>query len=209
MHRRANDVVVRQRCTVVAVGFGDCVANAGSAQAARGAVRPLRGDLSEDSHQPGLRQHDGDVSTRLRQYRGATEDLLILDELGSGRAHTLHDEIEPVGLAVLDAVVVDGRPQVLTRAGVQSDELQQRGARGQCDRRRVRSIDDAHDVGAPTAVLEELLDGVGQGGWLPQAAEMLLEFAEARDHDRLIHRPLQRAADEGGDGRWRTVDRAL
>ena len=71
------------------------------------------------------------------------------------------------------------------------------------------AVGDTHDDGAAAAVLEELLDRVGNGRGLPQAAEHVLEFGEARDRDRPVHRPLEGAADEGGDCGWQARDDRL
>jgi hypothetical protein len=45
-------------------------------------------------------------------------------------------------------------------------------------------------------VIEELFDGISQGTRLPETAEHVSKFREARDPSRTIDRPAQRAADE-------------
>jgi hypothetical protein len=55
-------------------------------------------------------------------------------------------------------------------------------------------------------MIEELFDGIPQGARLPQAAEHVLEFREARDECRTIDRSAQRAADECGARRTEACD---
>jgi len=53
---------------------------------------------------------------------------------------------------------------------------------------------------AAATVIEELLDRVGKSRGLPKSAEHLLELGEAPHRDGTLHRPLECAADKGGNG---------
>ena len=127
--------------------------------------------------------------------------------LGAGRAHALDHEVEAVVLVVADAVVVDGGTEELARAGRERLEHQRAIARLQRERAAARAVRDAHDDGRATAVLEVLLDGIGKGRGLPEAAEDPLELVESGDAHRPVDGSAQAAADEGRDGRRRFRDR--
>ena len=58
-------------------------------------------------------------------------------------------------------------------------------------------------------MIEELLDGVRKARGLPQSPEHLLELSEARDRYRTLHRSLESASDEGGDGARQPSDDRL
>ena len=88
-------------------------------------------------------------------------------------------------------------------------ELQRRAVGRQAQGRRARAVDDAHDARLATAVLEELLERVGERGGLPQPTEVVLEFGKAAHDERLIDRTLEGAADEGGDSGRHTLDRVI
>src|SRR4029077_18489940 len=75
--------------------------------------------------------------------------------------------------------------------------------------RRPRAGGHPHDARPSAAILEELLDRVGERRGLPQAAEVLLELVETVDRESLIDRPLESAADECRDGSRHTLDRVV
>ena len=195
----ADDVVVGERRAVVAVGIGEGVAHRDAPGTAGGAVGALGRDAAGDPHQARFEQYVGDEAAGGRGDRDAPVDFLVLDQLGTGGAHALHHEVEALVLGSAQAIVVNRGAQVLARAGVERDQAQCASARGQGYRRGARAVDDAHDARLATAVLEELLDGIGERRRLPQAAEVLLKLDEAPDRERLVHRTLQRAADERDD----------
>ena len=74
-------------------------------------------------------------------------------------------------------------------------------AAGQAERAAARAVRDAHDDRGAPAVLEELLDGIGKRGRLPEAAEDALELVESGDAHGAVHGTAQAASDEGRDGR--------
>src|SRR5207245_2781729 len=82
-------------------------------------------------------------------------------------------------------VIVHRGAQVLARAGVQRHEPQLRSSGGKVDGRRAGAVGDAHDERLAAAVLEELLDRVGDRRRLPQPGEVPLELAEATDGEHL------------------------
>src|SRR5215472_10228829 len=92
---------------------------------------------------------------------------------------------------------------------MQRGKAQYAPARRQRKCRWPGAIGDTHDMCRATTVLKELLDCVGQRRGLPQAAEVLLELVEAADRQRLTHRPLERAPDEGRDGGRHALDRVI
>ena len=55
-------------------------------------------------------------------------------------------------------------------------------------------------------MIEKLFDGIPQGTRLPETAENVLEFREARDEYRTIDRSAQRPADERGARRAEARD---
>src|SRR5437667_223797 len=109
-------------------------------------------------------------------------------------------------LGAVQAVIVHRGAQVLARAGVQRHEPQLRSSGGKVDGRRAGAVGDAHDERLAAAVLEELLDRVGDRRRLPQPAEVPLELPEAADGEHLVDRPLESAADEGGDSGGHALD---
>ena len=141
-------------------------------------------------------------------------DLLFLDQprgvARNGAAEPLQNQVEAIVLGFRDAVVIDRGAQVLARARRETQQ-RQRAATGrrQRDRRRPSTIGDAHDDRPPTAVLEELLDRIGQRGGLPETTEHPLVLGEALDDAGFVDRPLQRAPDEGSDPGRRPCDGAL
>src|SRR6185437_3254886 len=92
---------------------------------------------------------------------------------------------------------------------IEADQRQQTRRRAQRDRRRPCAIHDAHDISLRSAILEELLDRVGQRGGLPQTAEMVLELREAADEHRVIDGALQSSPDEGCRSGGCACDRTL
>ena len=127
--------------------------------------------------------------------------LLVLDVFRTRRAHALDHEVECILLVVADAVVVDGGAEEFARSGRKGLEHQRLVRSGQAQRAAARAIRDAHDDRGAPAVLEELLDGVGKRGWLPQAAENALELVETGDAHGTIHGPAQAPPDKGRNGR--------
>src|SRR6202011_1032073 len=95
----------------------------------------------------------------------------------------------------------------LARAGIRSEQPQGACTRRQGDRGRSSAVGDTHDARLTAAVLEELLDCVGEWRGLPEPAKMLLEFREASDRQRLADRTLEGAADEGNDCGRHALDR--
>jgi len=108
-----------------------------------------------------------------------------------------------------ETVVIHRRAQVLPRARIQRGKLQCVAARRQRHGRRPSAVGDTHDARLAATVLEELFDCVGKRRGLPQAAEALLELVEAADRQRLVHRPLERAADEGHYGGRHALNRVM
>src|SRR5947207_11429672 len=82
-------------------------------------------------------------------------------------------------------------------------------ARREAECGRARAVRDAHDQCLATTIHAELLDRVGEGRGLPQAAEVPLELTEARDAQRLVDRPLEGAADESGDSGGHALNRVF
>ncbi len=207
--RRADHVVVGERQAVVAVGVGVDVADRVARAGAVGLVRSVRGHGAAHAHQLRVLERGRHEARRAGDHRQATEDLLVLDALGAVGAHALHDEVEAVGLVRPDVVVVDRGAQHLARARAERRERERLGAAGQRDGRRRAAVDHADDQGRAAAVLEELLDGIGQRAGLPQSAEDAVELGEAADRDRAIGRAAQRAADEGSHGGGPAEDGAI
>ena len=81
----------------------------------------------------------------------------------------------------VDVIVVDRGAQELARAWSARFEPQRLAAATQRQRDGRRAVRDTNDDGLPSALLEEMLDGVGQRARLPQAAELLLKIREALD----------------------------
>jgi hypothetical protein len=203
----ADDVVIRERRAVVRVAAREHVARETPRVAARRRIRAYARQRRDHVRELRLAQHRGDRACRVRVDRDAPVDLLVLDMLRARGPHALDHEVEAVLLVVADAVVVDGRAQELARAGRERLDHQRLAACGQLDRAAARAVRDAHDNGGVPAVLEVLLDRVGERRRLPEAAEDALEFVEARDPHRAVDRAAQAAADERRHGRRRFRDR--
>ena len=150
------------------------------------------------------------LRSALGRIDSAAEYLLVLDEFGSRRTQALDHQIEAIGL--VRRRCRHSRPR---RAGIRA-----------CPGHRPISVSCAgpaasRSVGAwpplqtrttmrlAAAILEVLLERVRQRRGLPQAAEHALVVIEAGDRDRLIDRPLERPADEGGDCGCGAFDRCL
>ena len=204
--RRPDDVVVGERRPVVTVGIGERVPDRYTTGSAGGAIRALPRNLLRHAHQARLQQHFGHVARAIRQHRNPAVDLLVLDQLRARCAHPLYHQVEAVALGAVQAVIVHRGAQVLARAGIQRHEPQLRSSGGKGDGRRAGAVGDAHDERLAAAVLEELLDRVGDRRRLPQPAEVPLELAEAADGEHLVDRPLESAADEGGDSGGHALD---
>jgi len=206
---RTDQVVVGQRSAVVTVRVGvdvsDRVARAGTDRRVRARGR----DVAADAGEHGLLQRGRDEAARRRHDRQAAEYLLVLDVLRAAESHALQHEIEAIGLGGPDVVVVDRRPQCLSRTGTQRLERQRIRPAGQRNRRRASAVDDAYDDRGSTAVLEILLDGIGQRARLPQPAEDRVKFGEARHRHGALDRTPQRTAHEGGHGGRKACDRAF
>jgi len=203
---RPDQVIVGQRAAVVAVRIRVDVADRVAGTRPEGLVRPRVGNGAPDPHQARLLQRRRHVPRGARNDGQAAEDLLVLDALRAARADALHDQVEPVGLVPADVVVVDRRPQHLPRARAQRRQRQRLAATGQGERRRRAPVHDPHHDRVAAAVLEELLDGVGERARLPEPAEDGVELGEASDRDWPVDRPAQRATHEGGDGRGLPLD---
>src|SRR5262249_7723125 len=67
------------------------------------------------------------------------------------------------------------------------------------DGRRMPVGTDAHHVAVAAAVQEVAVDGVGEVAVAREVAERVDELLPVRDQGRLVQRPFQRQADEGGD----------
>jgi len=208
--RRADHVVVGERPAVVTVRRAVDVADRMARAGAESAVGTLRRQWLHDAHEGRILQRAAHAARSTLADRDATEDLLVLDVLGPVSAHTLHHEIEAVVLARTDVVVIDRRPQRLARARAECLEPQRRsGTAGKADGRRAAAVHQAQHYGFAPAVVEELLDGIGERARLPQPAEHLLEFAEAAQADRLVDRTPQTAADEGRRARLEARETVL
>ena len=206
---RADQVVVGERRAVVAVGIRidvtDRVTRAGAERAVRTRVR----HGAAHPHQQGFLQRRDDESRRARFGRQPPENFLVLDVLGAERAHALHDEVEAVFLVGRDVVVVDGGTQHFARAGTQRFEHQLFVAARQADGGRRAAVHDAHDDGFAAAVVEELLDGIGQHARLPEPAEHLLVLGEIAHAHRTVDGTAQRTADEPRRRRRQANDRLV
>ena len=205
----ADDVVVGERRAVIPVGIGERVADRDATGSAGGAIRALRGNRTRHAHQARSEQQVGDEAAGSGHHRHAPIDLLVFHQLRAGGAHALHHQIEAVALGAAQAVIVHRGAQVLARAGIHGHQLELAPARRQAEGRRARAVGDAHDQCLATTILEELLDRVGEGRGLPQAAEVPLELTEARGAQRLVDRPLEGAADESGDSGGHALNRVF
>ena len=203
---RADDVVIGERPSVVAVGVGVDVADRVTRSGTEGAVWSARGHRAANPHQRRLLQRGGDVSRGVRLDGYAPEDLLVLDVLGSGRAQPLHDQVEALVLRWPDVVVIDRGAQRLARAGALRLERQDLAAAGQRDRGRRAAVDDPNHHGLSAAVLEILFDRVRERARLPEPAEHLLIVREAVEQDRLVDRAANGAPDKGSDRAGQTGD---
>jgi len=121
-------------------------------------------------------------------------------------AHALNHEVEAVGLVRADVVVVHRGTQQLARSRAERRERERVLAAGQRDRGGRTAVHDAHDQGDLAAILEELLDGIGERARLPEAPERVLELGEAADRDGTVHRAAQGATHERGHGRGPSGD---
>jgi len=206
---RADDVVVRERRAVVAVGVRVDVADRVTRARADRTVRADGGRWPAHADHRRLLQHGEDVTRRVRQHRQPPEDLLVLDVLGTSSAHALHDQVEAVGLVGADVVVVDRRPERLSGTRAHGLERQRVGAAGQGEGRGRTAVHHADDDRCAAAVLEVLLDCIRERARLPEAAEDDLELGVAADRHRLVDRAPQRAPDERGDGGRQAQDGAV
>jgi len=197
---RADHVVVGERTAVIAVRIRIDVADRVPRAAAESLVRPRRRHRTADTHESRLLQRTGHVPGRAGRGRQAAEDLLVLDALGAVGAHALHDQVEAVGLVRADVVVIHRGAKHLARSRAERGERQGVVAAGQRDRGGGAAVHDPHDQRNLAAVLEVLLDGVGERARLPQAAEGVLELGEAADCDGAVHRTAQGASHEGRHG---------
>ncbi|MFO1399630.1 MAG: hypothetical protein U1F30_00215 [Steroidobacteraceae bacterium] len=143
-----DQVVVRERVAIVAVGLGGDVAHRHPRRAARRARRPGRRQRALDARQPRLGQERRDAALRALAHRHAAEDLLVLDQLRAARAHPLQHQVEAVALVRGDAVVVDRGAQVFARARAAAAQAQRAAIGRQRDRGGAAAVDDAHDEGA-------------------------------------------------------------
>jgi hypothetical protein len=144
-----------------------------------------------------------------RQDRELRKDLLVLDVAAALHAYPLHGEVEPQLIVHGDIVVIDTRTQKFASAGTRRLQSKELLARAQGESRGTGTVDHPDDDCLGAAVLEEMLDRVGQSARLPQSPEGMLELDEARDEHRSIEGTAQRAADErrtrGAQARNRAV----
>ena len=207
LRRGTDDVVIGERRAVVRIRAGEHVTRDSARIVPRRRVGAEPRQFAGDAGEFRIGEHRRNRARRIRHDREAAIDLLVLDVFRPGRPHALDHQVEQVVLVVADAVVVDGRAQELARARRERLEHERLVARRQFERAAARAIRDAHDDRRAPAVLEELLDCIGQRARLPQPAEDALEFVEAGDRNRAIDRATQAPADECRDGRRRFRDR--
>ena len=203
LRSRADDVVVRQRGAVVRVRAREHIACNAPRIVARRRVGTLQRQFARDPRELRLREHRGNRALRVRGYRHAAVDFLVLDVLRARGAHALDHEVEAVLLVFADSVVVDGGAQELPCPGCERLQYQRLVTRRQAKRAAARPVRDANDERRAAAILEVLFDRVRKRRRLPKAAEDALEFVESGNADGPVHRTAQAAADEGRDGRRR------
>ena len=105
--RGADDVVIGERAAIVAVRVGEGVTDPRAA-GPDGTVRTLCRKRLERADQTRLRQKIGETAAGgVWTQGGAAVDLLILDELRARRTDPLDDQVEAIGIALGNAVVVD------------------------------------------------------------------------------------------------------
>jgi len=208
--RRADQVVVGEGSAVVAVGIRIDVPDRMARSGPERALRPHGRHGAAHAHQRRLLQRRSDVARRVRRDRQAAEDLLVFDVLGARRAHALHHEVEAIRLVRTDIVVIDGGAQRFARARAQGYERERlaRAAR-QRDAGGCAAVHHADDHGLAPAVLEELLDGIGQRARLPEATEDVVELRVAAHCDGAIDGAAQRAPDECSNGGGKAGNGAL
>ena len=195
---RADDVVVGKRSAIIGVRPGQNVA-CEAARVVRGVASGRTGALRPRSARAPNRPVSAPERAASGLDRDAAVDFLVLDVFGARRAHALQHEIEAILLIVADAVVVDRRAQEFARAGRLGLQHERLAAGRQRQRAAARAILDPHDDRDAAAVLEVLLDRIGQRARLPEAAENPLKLREARDTDGAVDGTTQAAADECGD----------
>lgn len=117
--RRPDQVVIRQRRTIVSVGVAFYVADRVPGAGPERPVRSRGRQVARESYQLRFHQRAADAASRPAPDRDPAEDLLVLDELRAPRPNPLHDQVEAVLLVRRDVVVVHGRAQSLPRARAQ------------------------------------------------------------------------------------------
>ena len=138
----------------------------------------------------------------------AAQDFLI-DDPAAPRIDALDGEVEALDVGRVDTVVVDGGAQAFGGARLDGPQ-DQRGTRcGQAQHGPARIVRHTHHVQAPAAVLEEITHRRPERGARPAIAEAASELAEIADQDRGVEGAAQCAADEGGRGFRRCVDRLI
>jgi len=205
----ADQVIVGERRTVVAVGIRIDITAGQSAGRIQRPVGPLRGNLAGELDQLRIGERARQIAFGRRLDRQLVEYLLILHLRSALGAHALYRQIEVRSVFGRDVVVVDAGTEKFPGAGPHRPQAKRCTARFQSQRRRARAVDHAHDESLAAPMIEELFDGIAQRTRLPETAEHMLEFREARDQCRTIDGSAQRAADERGARRAESGDRLI
>ena len=192
----ADHVVVGERRPIVTVRVGAHVTRARRSRGMHGAIRPLRRQITAQSHELGLSQHVCNMTLVVPRHRYLGEYLLVFDVVAALHAHALHGQVESRHVPRRYVVVVDARAQELPRPGTRRPKRQRAGTGAQCEGGRAGAVHDAHDERLAAAVIEKMLDRVRQAARLPEAAEGMLELGEVPDGDGSIHGTAQRASHE-------------
>ena len=203
---RADQVVVSERRAIIAIRIRVHIRGGKATGGIQGSIRPLRRHFTDETNQRGLRDRLGEVAFIGPRCGNPLEYLLVIDLTGTLSTHPLHGEVEYVRLICRNIVEVDAGPQKFAGTRPKCLQLQRLRSGFQGERRGARAVHHPHDEGLAPAVVEELLDGIAQEAWLPEAAEHVLEFHEAFDEYRPVDRSAQCAADEGGARRGQTRD---
>ena len=128
---------------------------------------------------------------------------------GTGRAHSLDDQVEGGIVGVGEAIVVHGHAQAIVRARALALKYERGLTSRQVERCRPSAIDDPHHRGHTPAAGEVLLDGVAERAVAPQPAEGALEVGETVQDDGGVESASQSPADEGGDAAGRLCNGVL
>jgi hypothetical protein len=163
-------------------------------------LEPLVGDLGDHDVVRVLAVVDPDQRADLEPAGLADVRLAGADLEVTGQQRARARGVDALEPDVVSPLALVERAD-LERRLVPVVDLDVIGARRVVDRRqrsRRRGVRDAHDPHRVAAVLEEAVDRVGQVVPIG-VAEDLDELVPARDPGRLVHRPLEREAEEAGD----------